>query len=95
MREENVKMFVQGFYNAECAFYEMRDKRMIDITVKDEEGMRYLTGHLKEMKDLMQIDLENLTITMDRDDFESIMFTAAILSRAGDLFGGYGNDSSN
>ncbi len=95
MREENVKLFVQGFYDADCILYDLNEKRMIEISLKDEDGMRNLTTHLKDVRDLMDIDLDNLKVTMDRDNFESIMFTAAILSRANDLFGGLENDSTN
>jgi phage-related protein len=88
MREENVKFFVQGYYDGETEFFELAGNRMLKIILKDDDGMRRFTKHLKEMRDLMDIDLENHCVTIDRDNFESIMFTAVIASRGAELFGG-------
>lgn len=87
MREENIQIFVRGYYKAtdvEC--YELGSQRMIKLALGKTEDLQKFTSELKDVRDLMDIDVENLTVVMDRDDLETIMFLGMLRLKADELF---------
>lgn len=89
MREENLFMFLKGNYDTEeVNLYTVGEekKRMVDIKFNTTKELQRFTKTFKDMRNLMEVDVEDKKLTMDRDDLESILFLALILDKANDLF---------
>jgi hypothetical protein len=87
MKEELIKMFVQGYFQGvtDIEFYEQRDKRMLNICFKEVEHLQSATGSLKPYREHYFADVDNNMVVFDRDDFESIMYMVASFTTAKEL----------
>ncbi|MDP3013535.1 MAG: hypothetical protein Q8M92_04785 [Candidatus Subteraquimicrobiales bacterium] len=89
MKEDHVRMFVRGYLEADdVEFFDMGEKRMVNITMRDTAGLQSFTSSFKLLRDIMEIDVEKLSIVMDRDDFESLLFSSLLQAKANDILSG-------
>jgi hypothetical protein len=81
MREFVVSNFIRSFFVGvvDIQFYEMAKKRNIQITFNTETDLKESMKRAAEAKanELFLIDLENVNLKVNRDDFETAMYMTA------------------